>query len=77
MSFIKNLQEKPYHVRVKIFISVMVVAVIIGIGILFILVRNDINLKTEDQTQGPMPTVFESLKATAKDIFSTKEVKIK
>jgi len=76
MSFIKNLQEKPHHVRVKIFISVMALAVMVGIGILIFMIKHDVSQK-EDQVKNSMPTIFESLKATAEDVFSTKEVKIK
>ncbi|MEK7452706.1 MAG: hypothetical protein AAB614_00560 [Patescibacteria group bacterium] len=78
IDFINNIQGKPKHVRVRIFLVIMIIAVIL----IFILWLNSIkeSISTVKNNKGDassMPTIYESVSASIKDIFKPQSVRLK
>ncbi len=73
LKFINSIQEKPKHIRVKIFIVIMV---IVSVLLFFTWVSLSVsNSKKEVNKNKEMPTITESINANLKDVFNIENKK--
>lgn len=85
MEFLANLKQKPRHIRMRIFIIVMVLAFFIVVFLWIALVGNNIaRLDNKEQKDDSifsekitLPNISDSLKASASAVFDGKDIQIK
>lgn len=85
MEFLENLKQKPRHVRMRVFIIVMVLAFFIVIFSWIALVGNNIaRLDSKEQKDNSifsekitLPNISDSLKASVGAVFGGKDIQMK
>ncbi|MBI3671381.1 hypothetical protein HY249_01140 [Candidatus Azambacteria bacterium] len=82
--FINSIQEKPKSFRVKIFAVLMIALFAVIFALWISSVRSSIGHLSVSQVgreflgrENNMPTIYESISASVKDIFEPKKIQLK
>jgi|GEM_PF-2605092 len=71
--FLKNIQQKPKHIRVRIFAVVMMISAftLFSLWLSLSIGRvGDVSIKGKDGKSMDLPTISESVSANLRDIFN-------
>lgn len=84
MNFVKSIQKKPKHIRVKFFLTIMCAAFFIIFAIWLNSIKSNFDkseeIKVEDNEgsyKTNLPTIYESLSSGIKDVFKPQKIKLK
>ena len=79
IDFIQNIQKKPKRVRMRLFIIIMIIAVIVVSFFWAKSVGGNIKeaKSAEGILQSDLPSIYESVSASVKDIFGENKIQLK